>query len=428
MSGANRAIRVSLLLATLALGAVVGQEGIAEEPAASGQKIFENNCSACHGQSGGGRLGPALRGNLRLADTRYLVARVMRGGEGMPAFAGRLETAEIAAVADQVATSWGNSFGEVTAALVANLSLGDPAEPEELYARNCSMCHMPDGGGFIGPRLAGNPRIEDASFVIEKIRSGGGGMPAFGGILDPERIAALVGYVRGSLSNAGGPVSADAVLEQADAGSEEDADGGGQHLAEVGEGGTALVDGETLDFYLSTCGPCHGERGGGGVGPPLSGNRRLADVSYLVSRIAMGGDGMPAFNLDLSSADVAALATLLRTAWGNDLGPVSVQDAKSWHSGDSRAVRLFSNNCAGCHGFAGRGYRGPGPPLARNAQLEDAGYVVRQIVFGSANMPAFGDELSPEQIAELATYLRTKWGNDFGPVEVEVVQRERSGR
>lgn len=35
---------------------------------------------------------------------------------------------------------------------------------------------------------------------------------------------------------------------------------------------------------------------------------------------------------------------------------------------------------------------------------------------GRGIMPAFKDRLSDEEIAAVATYIRTSWGNDFGPV------------
>jgi alcohol dehydrogenase (cytochrome c) len=71
---------------------------------ASGKKVFEDNCSVCHGISGqGGNGGPALRGLPAAADLAHVLHQVRNGGGGMPAFRGRLSDAEIRAVAGYVA-------------------------------------------------------------------------------------------------------------------------------------------------------------------------------------------------------------------------------------------------------------------------------------------------------------------------------------
>jgi mono/diheme cytochrome c family protein len=65
--------------------------------------------------------------------------------------------------------------------------------------------------------------------------------------------------------------------------------------------------------------------------------------------------------------------------------------------------------CAGCHGPEGGG--GVGPVLAGNANLNNASLVVRQILQGGDVMPPFADRLSDEEIAAVANYIRTAWGN-----------------
>lgn len=71
-------------------------------------------------------------------------------------------------------------------------------------------------------------------------------------------------------------------------------------------------------------------------------------------------------------------------------------------------------NCAACHG--GLGYGGAGPRFRGDKLLSADTYVVGQILIGRGIMPAFGDTLSNDEIAAVATYIRTSWGNDFGPV------------
>ena len=98
-----------------------------------------------------------------------------------------------------------------------------------------------------------------------------------------------------------------------------------------------LAQGEKL--YTRHCADCHGAQGQGapGIYPALAGNRAvtLANPRNLVLAITRGGFapatdanprpyGMPAF--DLSHADLAALVTWLRAAWGHQAAAVSAVD------------------------------------------------------------------------------------------------------
>jgi len=81
----------------------------------------------------------------------------------------------------------------------------------------------------------------------------------------------------------------------------------------------------------------------------------------------------------------------------------------------------FDNICSACHGSSGEG--GKGPAFVGFATLKDSETVVRHIYFGGHFMPPFGKVLSREQIAAVATYIRTSWGNEYGAViEKEVDQ------
>jgi mono/diheme cytochrome c family protein len=86
------------------------------------------------------------------------------------------------------------------------------------------------------------------------------------------------------------------------------------------------------------------------------------------------------------------------------------------------------SGCVVCHGGLGTG--GFGPKLAGDPMLAIAPFVVARILIGggsgSAPMPAFGDKLSDQQIAAVAQYIRTNWGNDFGPVTPDQVADTRN--
>lgn len=77
-------------------------------------------------------------------------------------------------------------------------------------------------------------------------------------------------------------------------------------------------------------------------------------------------------------------------------------------SADGQVI-YASAGCAGCHGSEGGG--ASGPALADNANLEDATFVVTQILEGGDVMPPFADRLSDEDVAAVANYIRNAWDN-----------------
>lgn len=80
--------------------------------------------------------------------------------------------------------------------------------------------------------------------------------------------------------------------------------------------------------------------------------------------------------------------------------------------------------CFACHG--GLGYGGAGPRFRGDKLLSADTYVVGQILIGRGIMPAYADKLSDAEIAAVATYIRTSWGNAFGPVEPHRVAEIRA--
>ena len=83
----------------------------------------------------------------------------------------------------------------------------------------------------------------------------------------------------------------------------------------------------------------------------------------------------------------------------------------------------YAANCAMCHGPAGQG--GAGAVLAGNERLADADFVANAIVHGFGYMPPFGSQLSDDDIAQIGTYIRNSWGNDFGVLTTEQVAAVR---
>jgi predicted lipoprotein with Yx(FWY)xxD motif/cytochrome c5 len=89
----------------------------------------------------------------------------------------------------------------------------------------------------------------------------------------------------------------------------------------------------------------------------------------------------------------------------------------------SEGEREFANNCATCHGAEGQGGQGPGL-TNRSRVVANKDRLIRQIMRGSEMMPSFR-HLSDRQIAAVATFVRSSWENDHGPVAEEEVSEWR---
>ena len=80
--------------------------------------------------------------------------------------------------------------------------------------------------------------------------------------------------------------------------------------------------------------------------------------------------------------------------------------------------------CFACHGEMG--YGGVGPRFREDHFLGLSDYVVGQILVGRGVMPSFANALSNKQIADVASYIRNSWGNEFGTVKPQEVAQVRN--
>lgn len=140
--------------------------------------------------------------------------------------------AEVAAAEAQQAALAASRPGPTEASLLAlkddpnTTSLG-----QTTFAQMCASCHGPDGGGVIGPNLTDDAWLHDESAmaVYTVVNEGvlAKGMPAWGTMLSPEQVEAVVAYVltlRGTTP--ANPKAPEGIVDTATTGVDADTTGG----------------------------------------------------------------------------------------------------------------------------------------------------------------------------------------------------------
>jgi cbb3-type cytochrome c oxidase subunit III len=305
-----------------------------------------------------------------------------------------------------------------------------PPDGKATFLLNCAVCHQATGrGGGPYPPLAGNPDVNqvDSASLIQTVLNGrtgpitvngtqyGGNMPSWRGQLSDAQIAAVLTYVRTAWQNGAPAVSQDQVA-----------------AARAPE---ALSGAE---LFAVKCSTCHQPAGQGTeIYPPLAGNPVVtaADPSTMMGVIVNGRTGpitvnaktfnnkMPTWKGQLTDASIAAVATYIRSAWGNNASPVTEEEVARIGSPVSVQVgaSVYAKNCAVCHQAAGEG--GTGPALAGNPHVNIGSptTMLTTILQGRNAMPSWRGQLAASDIAAVATFIRSSWGNNAGSVTVQDV-------
>lgn len=115
-------------------------------------------------------------------------------------------------------------------------------------------------------------------------------------------------------------------------------------------------------------------------------------------------------------------------------GAASTASAASTADGEA----LFGSNCVACHQATGAGIPNLFPPLDGSEWVAMDARVISNILLHGIDgeitvkgatykgmMPSFGDKFSDDEIAAIATYVRSAWSNTSGPVDASLVAAER---
>ena len=122
----------------------------------------------------------------------------------------------------------------------------------------------------------------------------------------------------------------------------------------------------------------------------------------------------------LTDSDLRAIAEYLKA-----LPPDSTLRTGRKRPDPTRAqgATLYLAHCSGCHQALGRGIPGVFPPLAGNGAVvaPDPADILKVVLQGipaqngRVAMPSFASQLNDAQIAQIANYARTSWGNTAAP-------------
>jgi len=89
-----------------------------------------------------------------------------------------------------------------------------------------------------------------------------------------------------------------------------------------------------------------------------------------------------------------------------------------------RGRALFLDNCAECHQSNGRGLKGIYPSLASSEVVRGSGTdVALQLIIGRGEMPSFAGAMSPQDMADVVTYVRNAWGNTGDSIDAISIER-----
>ena len=190
--------------ATGDFAALQSDTALLEQAMPAAQRLFADNCAACHGTSGQGGPGfPVLSDGYWLwSGDPEEIALTIRDG---------INANDNSRIAEMPSFDWmERSDREALAGYVAALPSGtaDGSGPEaDLFAENCAACHGDGGEGGLGvgaPSLTDTATIygQDAKTVLQTLTYGRiGVMPAWGGRLSAAEMNLLTVYVAGLSSH-----------------------------------------------------------------------------------------------------------------------------------------------------------------------------------------------------------------------------------
>ena len=118
---------------------------------------------------------------------------------------------------------------------------------------------------------------------------------------------------------------------------------------------------------------------------------------------------------------------MLARLLGAGCGLAGLLLAEPVQAADPAGEGLFVANCSACHQRNGQGIPQAFPALAGDALVQDDPRRIAAVLLnGRGGMPAFKAQLTDEQVAAVASYVRGAWGNHAEPVPASLVAAART--
>lgn len=140
----------------------------------------------------------------------------------------------------------------------------------------------------------------------------------------------------------------------------------------------------------------------------------------------------------MADDDLAAIARYLKSLPGDPQRDGTPWQYQTASTDSSPGAHTYATRCASCHGQDGKGQPDWMPPLAGatsalakesasaiNITLNGSQRVVVAAVPDAYRMPAFREQLSDQEIAQVLSYVRSTWGNAGGTVDAQAVGKLR---
>lgn len=140
----------------------------------------------------------------------------------------------------------------------------------------------------------------------------------------------------------------------------------------------------------------------------------------------------------MADDDLAAIARYLKSLPGDPQRDGTPWQYQTASTDSSPGAHTYATRCASCHGQDGKGQPDWMPPLAGatsalakesasaiNITLNGSQRVVVAGVPDAYRMPAFREQLSDQEIAQVLSYVRSTWGNAGGTVDAQAVGKLR---
>ena len=140
---------------------------------------------------------------------------------------------------------------------------------------------------------------------------------------------------------------------------------------------------------------------------------------------------------NMNDADLKAIATYLKSIPGHPAAasPVKPDDPVMVAGG-----AIYRDQCSACHALDGHGVPQLFPSIGDSSivRSDDPSSLIRIVLRGARSaatnkeptapgMPAYGWQLSDEQLAAVLTFIRNNWGAAAAPVSAQDISRARDG-